>query len=358
MVDESDRIKQVAVIVVLALLVIGCFVVLRPFLAAILWGLIICLSTWPAYQWLQHRLGDQPGLAATLMTLLLAAAFLVPLVIVGAGLAENATSLFERVTLALKEGPPDPPAWLNGLPLVGPSLQAFWVELTQGGEGVVAKLMSYAGPVKDWLLTVGTSLGQGILELSLSVITAFFIYRDGAAGVQQLKTVLVRLTGDRAQPLLDVVGGTMKGVIYGIIGSALAQGILAGFGFWLAGVPGALFLGVVTAFLSVLPGGPLLLWGPAAVWLFYKGAMWWGIFIVVWGLFVVGGVDNLIKPYFISRGSDLPLILIFLGVLGGVLAFGFLGVFLGPTLLAVGYTLLREWTQTDSIPAALGNKLQ
>jgi predicted PurR-regulated permease PerM len=349
--EHNFRIEQVAIIVVLALLVIGCFVVLRPFLTAILWALIICLSTWPAFSWLQYRLGNRPAPAATLMTLLLATALVLPLIILGVSLADNVTTLFERLMLAFKEGPPAPPPWLGELPLVGQYLQALWVKLAQGGEGVVAQLIGYAGPVKNWLLAVGANVGQGILEASLSVLMAFFIYRDGAAGLQRLGAVVAKLAGERAQSLLDVAGGTMKGVVYGIIGTALAQGTLAGLGFWVAGVPGPLLLGVITAFLSVFPGGPALLSMPAMGWLFYKGAIKWGIFMIVWGFFIVGSVDNFIKPYFISRGSDLPLILIFIGVLGGVIAFGFLGIFIGPTLLAVSYTLLREWTQPDDRPA-------
>jgi predicted PurR-regulated permease PerM len=145
---------------------------------------------------------------------------------------------------------------------------------------------------------------------------------------------------------------TIRGVVFGILGSLLAQGILAGVGFLVAGVPGALLLGFLTLFLSLVPGGPALLWLPASVWLYKQGATGWAIFLALWGLLVVGTADNVIKPYLIGRGSDLPFIIVLLGVLGGALAFGVIGIFLGPTLLAVGYTVVRDWTLAAPVGAA------
>jgi predicted PurR-regulated permease PerM len=151
-----------------------------------------------------------------------------------------------------------------------------------------------------------------------------------------------------------VAGGTVRSVIYGVIGTALAQATLQATGLWLAGVPAAFFLGFLTFFLSFVPAGPPLVWLPAAAWLLYNDALGSGIFLAIWGVLVVSGVDNVLRPYLISRGANLPFILVFLGVVGGVLAFGFLGVFLGPTLLAIGYVLVEEWSagaRTSALPA-------
>jgi predicted PurR-regulated permease PerM len=123
---------------------------------------------------------------------------------------------------------------------------------------------------------------------------------------------------------------------------------LTALGLWLAGVPQVLLLGFLTFLMALTPIGAPLVWFPAAIWLFYHGATGWAVFLVLWGIFIVGGADNIIRPYFISRGSDLPFVLVFLGVLGGTLAFGFLGLFLGPTLLATGYEIVRDWAQIDS----------
>jgi predicted PurR-regulated permease PerM len=175
------------------------------------------------------------------------------------------------------------------------------------------------------------------------------VFRRGTELADALTAALTRMIGPRARQFLDVAGGTITGVVYGILGTALAQGILAGLGFLVVGVPGALFLGLLTFFLSLIPMGPPLVWIPAVVWLFAEDRYASGVFLAIWGLFVISGIDNIIKPYLISRGSRLPFVLVFLGVIGGVLAFGFIGVFLGPVLLALGFTLLTAWARGERI---------
>lgn len=154
----------------------------------------------------------------------------------------------------------------------------------------------------------------------------------------------------RAAYLLGIARTTVTGVIYGILGTGLAQGVLATAGFAVAGVPGAVLLGVATFFLSVVPVGPPLVWTGAVIWLFQQGEPGWAIFVAAWGFLVVSTVDNVIMPFIISRGARLPFAVVLLGVLGGLLAFGVIGVFLGPTLLAVGYRLATEWTAAGSAP--------
>jgi predicted PurR-regulated permease PerM len=158
--------------------------------------------------------------------------------------------------------------------------------------------------------------------------------------------------------LVDLAISTVRGVVYGILGSLLAQGILAGVGFLVAGVPGAFLLGFLTLFLALIPGGPALLWLPASLWLYQQGATGWAIFLALWGLLVVSTADNIVKPYFIGRGSDLPFILVLLGVLGGAIAFGVIGIFLGPTLLAVGYTVVRDWALAEPVASAVAPDLE
>jgi predicted PurR-regulated permease PerM len=144
--------------------------------------------------------------------------------------------------------------------------------------------------------------------------------------------------------LLNVAGSTTKSVVYGIIGTAIAQAAMASIGFWIAGVPGTLLLGFLTFVLSLVPGGPPFVWVPVAIWLLYTGQPGWALFMAIWGFISISGIDNIVRPYLISRESRMPLLLVFLGVIGGVLAFGFIGIFLGPTLLALGFTLLMEWS--------------
>jgi len=180
--------------------------------------------------------------------------------------------------------------------------------------------------------------------LALSIFIAFFLFREGIQVGKRLTAAIERIGGERGAHLLIVAGKTVRGVVYGILGTALAQAVMAGVGFLIAGVPGAALLALLTFFSSVIPVvGTALIWLPAAIWLFHTGSTGWGIFMLIWG-FGVGNLDNIVKPWLISQGSDMPFILIFFGVLGGALTFGFIGVFLGPTLLAVGYRLVEEWS--------------
>jgi predicted PurR-regulated permease PerM len=201
------------------------------------------------------------------------------------------------------------------------------------------------------MLGAGVRFGRGILELAMSVLIAFFLFRDGVRVANQFTSAIERIAGERAKHLIDVAGSTVRGVVHGILGTALAQGVLAGIGFAIAGVPGAGLLALLTFFLSVVPFGPPLVWIPAVIWLFHQDHTGWAIFMLCWGG-IVSSVDNVIKPYLISHGSNLPFILILFGVLGGVAAFGFIGVFLGPTLLAVAFRLLQEWTATRALEVA------
>jgi predicted PurR-regulated permease PerM len=183
---------------------------------------------------------------------------------------------------------------------------------------------------------------QGVLQLVLSVLIAFFLYRDGAGLVSRLDEGFQRISGDHARHLIDVVKITVRSVVYGVIGTGLAQGIVAGIGFSIAQVPSPMLLALFTFFLSFIPMGPPIIWIGASIWLFGQDRTSWGIFMAVYGLFAISSVDNLVKPIIISRGSKLPFIVMFIGVLGGVAAFGFIGIFLGPTLLAVGFSLIQE----------------
>jgi predicted PurR-regulated permease PerM len=341
---QASRIEIVVSVTVLALVVIGCFVILRPFLAALSWSLILTITTWPAYHWLEARLGGRRTLAALLMTSVLALAFVLPFALVWPKLAQNIGMLAGEGRALLEDGPPRPPVWLAEIPLLGVRVQGAWREYAADLDALTDQVAVYLPATTAWLLGVLGRLGAGFLELLLSVLATFFFYRDGVAAAHRLRSVVERMAGTRGERLMRVAGETIKGVVYGIIGTAFAQGILIGLGLWLAGVPGHFFLGLVACIVSILPAGAPLIWLPAAIWLFYGGETGWGIFMLAWGALVVGSVDNFLKPYLIGRGSSLPLLLVFLGIFGGAMAFGFLGIFLGPTILAVGQTLLQAWT--------------
>jgi predicted PurR-regulated permease PerM len=330
---------------------IGCLIVLRPFVTALLWAIVLCVSSWPFYRRLVGWLGNRRFLAAFIMTLAMVLVFLLPFVIVGATLADNVKELSVAVRDWISKDPAAPPAWLHKLPMVGDQATSYWQSLAKDTAKLRLQAEQLIQPVSAWMLKIGLALGGGILELALSLFLAFFLFRDGAAAGKRLTSSIQRIGGERGQHLLELAGKTIRGVVYGILGTALAQAVMAGIGFLIAGVPGAAFLALLTFFCSVVPVvGTGLVWLPVAIWLFSKGATGWGVFMLVWGL-AVGNLDNIVKPWLISQGSDMPFVLIFCGVVGGALTFGFIGVFLGPTLLAVGYRLVEEWSAATPLPA-------
>jgi len=341
----EKRFEQIIQVAAIAVLVIGCLMVLRPFLAAILSAAILCFSTWPVYEWLERKLMGRSWLAALVMTLLLLLVLVLPLVAVALTYADEIPFLVELVREMLADGLPNPPSWVASIPLVGESLDAAWRELAGNRAKLAEALKRLLQPAREVLVYVGILIGEGALQFTLIAFISYFFYRDGAALANALRSALSRVAGDLSERLLEIVGGTINGVVYGIVGTGIAQGVAALVGFLIAGVPGALMLSFITCFLSIVPAGPALLWVGATVWLAFEDRAGWAIFMAIWGFFVISGIDNIVKPLLISRGSSLPFVLVLLGVFGGVLAFGFVGIFLGPVLLAIGFNLARSWTQ-------------
>ena len=348
---EKQRSDRLLALLALGVLGGGCLWVLWPFMSAVLWAVILSSVTWPVFLWLDRLVGGRRMISASLMTLLVTLVVVVPFVGLASGLADNVAELVQVFSGMLKTGLPDAPAWLVKLPLIGQNLQEYWQQFAHNGERLMSELAKLAEPARNAALATGKGLGRGLLDITLSVFLAVFFFMYGETLAKRLRIAMVRLAGLRAEQLLRIAQGTVTGVIYGILGTAFAQGLLAAIGFAIAGVPAAMLLGVATAFLSPVPVGPPLIWAGAAIWLFQQGQTGWAIFIVLWGMLIVSTVDNVIKPLIISRGSSLPFAVVLLGVLGGAVAFGVIGLFIGPTLLAVGYRLMMEWTTIDAEPS-------
>ncbi|MBU6235719.1 MAG: AI-2E family transporter [Alphaproteobacteria bacterium] len=343
-IDKFTLYRTLVIVVSVSLILWGCLVILQPFIPAFLLAIIFALSTWPAYVWLTEKLNGRRTLAACLMTLTIAVCFLVPMVFLGSSLAENFGHLYSGMIEPVLNNPGNVPSWLRELPLIGPHIDSIWDNFVTSGANEGASARDYIAPK---LIAVGAAVGRGVLDLALGVLITFFFFRHGISAAERINSLIERFVGPRGRHLLGISKRTAIGVVYGVLGTALAQGALAGLGFWFAGVPGAPFLGLVTLLLSLVPMGPPLIWAPAAIWLFTNGLTNAGIFLALYGLIIISGVDNIIRPYFISLGSSLPLPLVLLGVFGGLLAFGFIGLFIGPTLLAVAYALVMEWSHSD-----------
>ncbi|AOY91588.1 AI-2E family transporter [Cupriavidus sp. USMAA2-4] len=352
--SSGQLIERLAAVFALIVLIGGSLLVLAPFTTALLWGAILAYSSWYPYTVLSRWLGNRRGVAALIFVLLAFVVVLGPFVYAGASVSAHIDEMSALVDRYVEHGLPQLPDWLTSLPYLGSYLQTSWDKLLHADSEMLANVRKLLAPVGHALLGAGLSVGAGLGQLALSIVLAYFFYTGGEFAVAWLRAGMRRIGGERADHLLSLAGNTIKGVVYGVLGTAFVQALLAGIGFWIAGVPTPALLGLVTFFLSVIPVGPPLVWIPAALWLYHAGSVGWAIFIVVWGMGVVGMADNVIKPLLISKGTDMPLIWIMLGVLGGALAFGFLGVFIGPTVLAVAYALLRDWTvgQAVALPGA------
>jgi len=344
---NNKRLTQIILVVLLAL---GCVLILRPFVAAILFAAVICITTWPFYMWVLQRLGNRPNLSALAMTLLLSLVVLLPMGVLATSLAEVVPELTEKISEFIEHVPETSPTWVGRLPLVGDYVGTYLQKLAGSREELNKVARQFYEPTRNALFKTVALAGEGLLQLVLVLFIAFFFYRDGRTMVERLQAGSRKLAGELGIQMMALTRSTIMGVMIGIVGTAAAQAIVALFGFLLAGVPGAMLLAAATFFLSMIPIGPPLIWGGAAFWLFDQGQTGWAIFMLVWGLLAISSVDNFVKPMLISRTSSLPILLIALGVFGGVLAFGFVGIFLGPTLLALALVLTDRWTASTAIP--------
>ncbi len=379
--------------IALILLLAGCVMVLRPFLSALIWAMVLAYSLHPLQRRFTRWFRGSRTWAACFVTLTLSLVLAGPLVLIGISLAEDGKALAHATRSWLLAAPEQAPPWVVQIPIIGDELSTYWedfaldrdrwmeeldkaVEERQRRSGLVVE--SGAGPVlrdapfaereeesaagrtdsprlvmllgrflasaRTWLVAAGMAVGQGLGQFLMSAFLAFFFLRDAPFLAARLGVVVDRLAGWRGQHLLEVAGDTVRSVVYGILGTAVVQSLVAVAGFSLAGVPGAVLLGVLTFFVAIIPFGPPLVWLPASLWLFMRGETGWGIFMLIWGAVCISSVDNVLRPYLISQGSKMPFALIFCGVIGGAFAFGLVGVFLGPTLLAVAYRLIEEWS--------------
>ncbi len=351
--EQRFSIEQVVTIAMLALLTFGAVLVLVPFLPALLWAMVFAISTWPLFDRLERALNGRSGLAAGLLTLVFALVFMIPVGLVGGQLADEVPRLLDALRDVREDGMPPAPDWLRGLPFVGTWLADLWTRYSSDFAAVVRAVTPYLRDIADWILAAGAGLGRALLQIVLSLFILFFLYRDGRPVAQRLERLVGRLGGDRGRRLLAVAGDATRAVVYGVLGAALAQGVLSLIGLGLAGVPGWLFLGMVATLLALIPIGlHMLVLLPAAGWLLATGSPGAGFFLLAWTILVVGNVDNVIRPIIISRGARLPFPIVLLGVLGGLITMGLVGLFVGATILAVFYTLLKEWSAQTLTPGA------
>jgi predicted PurR-regulated permease PerM len=339
--------------VLMALLIggiaLGCGFVLYPFLSAVLWAAILVYSTWPVFAWLRLSLRLPRGLASVAMVVLSALVIVLPLALAVPGGAADVKALRVSLEAWLADIPPAP-LWLVDLPLIGHVLSDTWNAWAADISSMTSFFRPYLGMFAERGLGLLLGVAGGLVQFFLALFVAFFLWWSGDELGPRLKGLVHRIAGRYGPDLVATTTRAIRGTVYGILGTAIIQGFLTAFGLSLAGVPRVILLGTVAAFLAVLPIGAPLIWIPAGLWLLADAHTARGIFLLAYGVVVVSGADHIIRPYFIARGARIPFLLTVLGVLGGVLAFGALGIFLGPVLLGVGWMLVVEFARVDATP--------
>jgi predicted PurR-regulated permease PerM len=330
-------------VIFLGALIVASFWILRPFIAAAIWATMIVVATWPVMLWFQARLWRRRSLAVVAMTLILVLVFVVPLTLAIATIVMNADEIVDRLKSIAGFRMPSPPDWVTNLPFVGAKVIVAWEQVAASGiEGLLARVIPYAGDVTKWLVAEAGNVGFLFVQFLLTLVLAALMYASGEGAALAVERFGRRLAGERGENAVQLAGQAIRSVALGVIVTAVVQAALGGIGLSIAGV---LFAGLLTAvmlLLCIAQVGPSPVLVPAVIWLYWSGEAAWGTFLLVWSLIVVT-IDNFLRPMLIKRGADLPLLLIFAGVIGGLLAFGLVGIFVGPVVLAVAYTLLQAW---------------
>lgn len=340
----------------IAVLIASCFWTLKPFLLAIIWAAMIVIATWPMLLAIQSRLGGKRGPATLVMTLLLLAILIVPLAYALTTAIQTAQDLFSNSQAIANLKVPPPPQWLHRIPLAGEKAFAHWQEYSSLTPAQLSEqVLPYSQKILSWFIAQAGSVGMTIVHCFLTVIIAAIFYSHGEAATKGVMLFVRRLAGQTGEDAALLAAKSIRGVALGIVGTALTQSVLGGVGLLLAGVPAPFILSALLFLLCAAQIGPTPVLIPAAIWLFYNDMTGWGIFMIVLTV-ITTTLDNFIRPVLIRRGADLPLLLILAGVVGGLLSFGIIGLFIGPVMLAVTFTLLKVWVAAeDSTPGEIAN---
>ena len=342
---QRDLARTTLAVLCILLLIAASFWVLLPFLAATVWATMVVVATWPLLKSLELRFGGRRGPAVAVMTLGMLFLLVLPLSLAIGTIAEHAGDIVDLGKRLATSGLPQVPEWLAGLPLVGGKLSALWAQVADSGtQGLLARLAPYAADSGKWLLAEVGGLGFMLVQFLLIVVLSAVLYSSGESAALGARRFGHRMAGERGENAIILAGQAIRGVALGVGITAIVQTVLGGIGLAIAGVPFASLLSAVMLMLCIAQLGPALVLFPAVGWLFWMGDTGWGSFLLVWSV-IVGTLDNFLRPMLIKKGADLPLLLIFAGVIGGMLGFGLIGIFVGPVVLAVTYTLLEAWIE-------------
>ena len=342
-----DLTRDLLIIVLLILLVGGSLWVLRPFIPAIVWATMIVVSTWGVMRAVERHVRRR-WVAVSVMTTAFVLVFVVPVTMAIGTIARHVPDMTAFVRRLAAEGLPPPPSWVERIPFVGDRIAEAWRELLAGGtDGLLAQITPHIDEVLKWFAGQAGSAGIGVVQFLLTVVLAAVMYATGEQAALAVRRFARRVAPQRADEVVTLGAAAIRGVALGVVGTALVQTALGAIGLLIAGVPFVALLAALMFMFCIAQIGVLLVLAPAVAWLFWKDATGLGIFLLVWTV-IVATMDNFLRPILIRRGADLPLLLIFGGVIGGLLAFGLVGLFIGPVVLAITYKLLQAWI--DEVP--------
>ncbi|MCG1055637.1 AI-2E family transporter YdiK [Mycetohabitans sp. B5] len=340
---QTDIARALLIIFILSLLIGGSLYIMSPFLPALIWATMIVVATWPMMRGAQERLGGRRGRATALMLAGLLIVIALPLYGAVVAIAAHADTILQHARALPNYRPAPPPAWLHEVPLVGERITSAWQRLTHAGvDGLLEFVAPYADTGAKWMVSRATAVGGVLVHLLLTLILCGVLYMHGEAAAGAVRRFAYRLADERGTAAVRLAGQAIRAVALGIVVTAAVQSALAGLGLLAAGIPGAGMVCAITLIFCLAQIGPLLPLIGAAIWLFYQDATIAGVAMLIWA-FVVSSLDNVIRPPLIQRGVDLPMLLVLAGVLGGLFAFGIVGLFIGPVILAVTYKLMHAW---------------
>jgi predicted PurR-regulated permease PerM len=342
-------------VLTLVAMIAACVWILMPFVAAVIWAAMIVIATWPIMASVQRRLGGRRGPAVAVMVIALMTLLVVPTWLGISTIASNSDRVGQFVHSLEVDGLPQPPAWLERIPVVGSRLTEQWKGFAGNPESLLARVQPYMKDAAKWVAEKAGGLGSTVIQLLLTVLVSGILFASGETAANGVLRFLRRLAGERGENSGRLAARAVRAVALGIVVTALAQTLIAAAGLFLVGVPHAGLLAAIIFVLCIAQLGPLLVMAPAVIWLYSSGSAGRGTVLLVFSLVAVT-LDNILRPVLIKKGADLPLLLILSGVLGGVLAFGVVGLFVGPVLLAVAWTLLVAWVG-DLDPAPGGPPL-
>ena len=324
-----------------ALLVAWCFQIVRPFIVPIVWGIIIAVAVHPLYRRLEAAVGNRRTIAATLFTLLMLVLLIGPTVMLAGTLAESA----QRLAADLTDGTlliPAPPESVGSWPIVGERLERFWRLASVNLAGALGEIHPQVAAFGRWLLATVGDLGLGTLQFVIAIIIAGVLLAHAQSGGDSARAIATRLAGERGAAYADLGQATVRSVARGILGVALIQSLLAGLGFLAVGVPGAGLLALVCLLLAVVQIGPILVLIGTVIYVFSTADPFTAVIFLIWSIFVAL-IDNVLKPILLGRGVKVPMVIIFVGAIGGLLASGIIGLFVGSVVLALSFTLFKAW---------------